>query len=149
MQTLCRAEEAFVVALGPPVAGRLGRLPTIRELLWVLERLDRYGSFGQGAPGAGLSVLEGLLEGHAWAVRWEGAKAPAHLGYFVPALRDIARRWKHTWAPRIKDQRIAEGRREPRRAAGRPGAGPVLGYDPKKARPAPRRRRQRRKGAYS
>lgn len=103
--TLRRAEEAFAAVLGPPPAGRLGHLPTIRELLWVLARLDRYGSFGAGQAGAGISVLEGKLEGQEYLVRWEGAPRPAHLGYFLPALRAEARRWKHTWAPQIKRQR--------------------------------------------
>jgi hypothetical protein len=115
LSTLRRAEEAFVAILGPPPAGRLGDLPTIRELLWTLGRLDRYASFGRGQPGAGLSVLEGKLEGHAWAVRYEGGAVPRHLGYFLPALRAEARRWKHTWAPRIKADRARRGVRQRRR----------------------------------
>jgi len=105
-QTLWQAEQAFAAAVGPPSAGRLGHLPTIRQLLWELARLDRYGSFGQGQPGAGLSVLEGLLE--AQAQRAE--KTPAHLGYFLPALHAEGRRWKHRWAPRIKAARRARRR---------------------------------------
>jgi hypothetical protein len=112
-QTLRRAEESFEAVLGAPVAGRLTALPTIRELLWVLQRLDRYGDQGRGRPGSGLQALEGLLEGQAWSVRFESAPVPKHLGYFLPALKQIARRWKHTWAPSIKAERRACGVRGP------------------------------------
>lgn len=104
-EALQRAEGTFEAFLGPPAAGRLASLPTIRGLLWALGRLDRYGDFGRGRTGVGLDLLEQLLEQHAWAVRYDGANVPRHLGYFVPALRATARRWKHTWAPRIKAQR--------------------------------------------
>ncbi len=130
--TLQGAEDAFVAVLGAPPAGRLGHLPTIRSLLWALARLDRYGSFGQGQPGAGLSVLEGKLEAQEHLVRWGEAVRPAHLGYFLPALRAEAKRWKHTWAPRIKAQRVAAGVR--RAAAHQPVEQPVH------ARPAGGRR---------
>jgi hypothetical protein len=142
LQTLRRAEEIFAAGLGPPSAGPLVHLPSVRRLLWVLERLDRYGDQGQGRAGAGLSVLEGRVEGVAWALRWGEAAAggrPRHLGYFLPELEVEARRWKHRWAPRIKDQRIADGKRPARRKAGRPGRGPAIGFDPRK--PRPRRRR--------
>jgi len=112
-QALWRAELAFAAIFGEPPKGRLRHLPTIRELLWVLQRLDRYGDFGRGRPGAGEAALEGALEAQAYSVRWEGAALPAHLGYFIPALRAEARRWKHTWAPRIKAQRVAAGVRRP------------------------------------
>ncbi|HMD60047.1 MAG TPA: hypothetical protein VKG78_01370 [Opitutaceae bacterium] len=101
--TLARAEEAFVATFGPPSAGRLCHLPTIRQLLWVLSRLDRYADFGRGRAGAGVELLEDRMQDHALA----GAPAPGHLGYFVPALALTAKRWKHTWAPRIKARRRA------------------------------------------
>jgi hypothetical protein len=134
-ETLQRAENAFAAVLGPPAAGRLAHLPTIRELLWVLARLDRYGSFGRGQAGAGLSVLEQKLEAQDHVVRWEGAARPAHLGYFLPALRAEARRWKHTWAPQIKASRR-------RRAGAEAPAGPPPGA----TRPAPQRRSPANRG---
>jgi hypothetical protein len=138
LRTLCRAEEIFAAGLGPPSAGPLVHLPSVRRLLWVLARLDRYGDMGRGQAGAGLSVLEGRVEGLAHALAWgetpRGGR-PRHLGYFLPELEVTARRWKHTWAPRIKDRRIAEGRRARRRAPARPGRGPAIGFDPRKPRP--------------
>jgi hypothetical protein len=122
-ETLRRAEEAFVAVLGPPVAGRLEHLPTIRSLLWALERLDRYGDFGRGRPGAGLDVLEQLLEGQDWSIRREGAVRPRHLGYFVPLLRLRAKRWKHTWAPRLKASRRARRSSPGRAVDGNPRRG--------------------------
>lgn len=142
LQTLCRAEEIFAAGLGEPAAGRLSHLPSIRRLLWVLERLDRYGDHGRGRADAGLSVLEGRVKGMTWALRWGEAPAgsrPRHVGYFLPELEVEARLWKHREAPRIKDQRIAEGKRPARRKTGRPGRGPAIGFDPRK--PRPRRRR--------
>jgi hypothetical protein len=152
-RTLAAAEEAFAARLGtaavfarlgqlegqrPPFVGyslayRLRHLPTIRRLLWALERLDRYAAIGAGRKGAGLEFLAGLIEHH------EGAP-PRSLAYFLPALEETGRRWKHQQAPRIKDRRIAEGKRAPRRAAARPGRGAALGYDPKKTH-FPRSRR--------
>jgi hypothetical protein len=131
-RTLSAAEMAFSDALGPPVAGRLTHLPTIRELLWVLARLDRYCTFsGEPQPGAGLDILQGKLERVAGEVAWgERPAAPRHLGYFVPELRLEARHWKHQTAPRVKDRRIREGRRPARRKAARPGGGPPVGRAP-------------------
>jgi hypothetical protein len=140
-ETLRRAEEAFEVALGPPERGRLGDLPTIRRLLWVLQRLDRYAAQGEGQAGAGMSVLEGQLDAAAYSIRWYQGILPGHLAYFLPELEETARRWKHQWAPKVKDRRIAAGKRAPRRKAGSPGRGAALGFDPKK-----RRRRQRGRG---
>jgi hypothetical protein len=128
LSALARAEEAFAAVLGPPPKGRLRHLPTIRSLLWALARLDRYADFGRGSPGAGLAVLEGKIEVQAHLIRFEGAAAPAHLGYFLPALRAEARRWKHTWAPQIKARR--------RRRA---GVGAPAGTPPGATRPAPQR----------
>jgi hypothetical protein len=113
----------------PPFVGysqayRLRHLPTIRRLLRALDRLDRYAALGAGRQGAGLEMLAGLIEHH------EGAP-PRSLAYFLPALEETARRWKHQQAPRIKDRRIREGKRAPRRTPARPGRGPALGYDPK------------------
>lgn len=114
LRTLGRAERAFEAVLGPPAAGRLCRLPVIRELLWCLARLDRYGDFGRGRAGAGLSVLEARLDGALHDLRYDGSPAPAHLGYFIPPLRAEARRWKHRWAPAVKAEREARGvRRAP------------------------------------
>jgi hypothetical protein len=105
-------------------AYHLRHLPTIRRLLWALERLDRYALFGAGREGAGLELLAGLIECH------EGAP-PRSLAYFLPALEETGRRWKHQQAPKIKDRRIAEGKRPPRRAPASPGRGPALGHDPR------------------
>ncbi len=134
-RTLAAAEEAFCDALGPPIAGRLVHLPSIRGLLWALERLDRYCSFnGKPQPGAGLDTLLGQLEGTAERVAWGELQRPRHLGYFVPGLKKAAREHKHEQAPVRKDRRIREGRRAPRRAAAKPGRCPALGYDPRKRR---------------
>jgi hypothetical protein len=145
-QTLAAAEDAFRCSLGSLAAwqrcqlgepsatgGRLGHLPTARRLLWVLERLDRYADMGAGRKGAGLEVLGQRISTHRHLVDEGQAVVPRHLGYFLPMLEEEARRWKHTWAPRIKDRRIVAGRRPPRRAAGRPGRGPAVGYDPSTA----------------
>jgi hypothetical protein len=134
LSALARAEEAFAAVLGPPPKGRLRHLPSIRSLLWALARLDRYADFGRGRPGAGLAVLEGKIEVQAHLIRFEGAAAPAHLGYFLPALRAEGKRWKHTWAPRIKAER--------RRRAG--VQAPVAPSSP--TRPAPERRPPRNLG---
>jgi hypothetical protein len=112
---------------------RLHHLPTIRQLWWTLERLDRYAALGEGRAGAGLQLLGALIDGHAADVADGLAAAPRHLGYFLPALRAEAKRWKHQQAPKIKDRRIAEGRRRPRRAAGSPGrGGPATGKPPRR-----------------
>lgn len=142
-QTLATAEKAFRCSLRSlemwqhakagamkPGTARLGHLPTVRRLLWVLERLDRYACFGEGRKGTGLEILEQRIVGQRYLVDEGLGVIPDHLGYFLPLLEEEARRWKHTWAPRIKDRRIAAGRRPPRRAAGRPGRGPAVGYDP-------------------
>ncbi len=104
-RTLLRAEEAFAAVLGPPSAGRLRHLPAIRGLLWALARLDRYADQGRGRAGAGLDVLERELAGILDA----GEEPPRHLGYFIPALQAEGRRWKHTWAPRVKAERRSRG----------------------------------------
>jgi hypothetical protein len=163
-RTLRRAEEAFAAVLGPPERGRLQHLPTIRRLLWALQRLDRYADQGQGREGAGLDVLERMLAGECDGlvapasdrqgamrrrgeelIRRHGGESEAlfayhpdlggdresfeavqaargtppvaaptergirHLAYFLPALLEEGRRWKHTWAPRIKAERRARG----------------------------------------
>jgi hypothetical protein len=118
-----------------PTGHRLNHLPSIRQLWWTLERLDRYADLGEGRPGAGLGYLEQLLDGHALDVEQGAAAPPRHLGYFLPALQAEAKRCKHTWAPRVKDRRIREGRRRPRRAAGSPGrGGPATGQRPSRRR---------------
>ncbi len=121
---------------GDAVTGhRLTQLPKIRELWSALQRLDRYADLGEGRTGAGLAFLEHLLDEYAIDVLQGRAAPPRHLGYFIPALQAEAKRWKHTWAPRIKDRRIREGRRRPRRAAGSPGhGGPATGRRPRKRR---------------
>jgi hypothetical protein len=125
-RTLAAAENVFRCSLGflaawqrcergkpSAVAGRLGHLPTVRRLLWVLQRLDRYACMGEGRKGAGLEVLGQRIATHRRLIDEGVAVIPAHLGYFLPILEEEARRWKHTWAPRIKDQRIAAGRPPP------------------------------------
>lgn len=114
---LAELEAAFAERFGFPQDGRLCDPTTIQRLRWVLDRLDRYAVRGEGRAGAGVSVLLGRLDGHVEAVRWDGAPVPRSLAYFIPALRSEARRWKHTWAPQIKAQRVAAGVRPPRRCA--------------------------------
>jgi hypothetical protein len=120
-----RFRRALLLSAERPLAGQelvlLGRLrhvPTVHSLLWALARLDRYADFGRGRAGAGLDVLEQLLERHALDLDAGRAQLPRHLGYFIPELRAIAKRWKHTWAPRVKAEREARGAR-PRRYAAR------------------------------
>lgn len=105
-RTLAAAEALFQKAFGR--RGRLTHPPTIRRFLKAIERLDRYGNFGRGRPGSGLSVLEREIAGILWSLRYENrgsVTVPRHLGYFVPVLRQEARRWKHTWAPSRKAAR--------------------------------------------
>lgn len=130
-----------------PRGSGLGDLPTVRRLWWVLQRLDRYANFGAGSPGAGLQLLEDLIAGHAAEVAEGYGRVPRSLAYFLPELEDEARHQKHTWAPRIKDQRIAEGRRPARRGTPNPGTGgPALGRDPRQPLKPFRGRRRYRKG---
>lgn len=128
----------------------LAHLPTIARLTRALARVDRYGGGELVLPGAGAGqrLLEASMDGIAAAVRHGEAECPAHLGYFLPALEADGRRAKHQQAPKIKDQRITEGRRPPRRGQGKPGRGPAIGADPKQLPTReqlqqPRRRRRR------
>jgi hypothetical protein len=139
LRTLQAAEGLFAARLpGRRSAGRLVSLPRARRLLWVLARLDRYADMGHGRPGAGLDVLERDLEVFAeMQAAGETHALPQHLGYFLPGLEATARRWKHTWAPRIKARRISEGRRATRLSPpGTPGTGgPAQGRPPHKFTP--------------
>jgi len=106
-------EADFERLLGPPLDGRLLHP---ERLLTALRRLDRWADFGQGRCGAGVEVAQRMIENHAerladeWdaysrqlrrAEPWEPAPRvprprPRHLGYFVPALLQLGRRWRRT-----------------------------------------------------
>jgi hypothetical protein len=103
---LAALEAAFVAAFGPPTGGELRHGPTIRRFVWVLARLDRYADMGRGRAGAGQEVAVQRIEALADDLR-RGSRPqpPRHLAYLLPELEAEARRWKHTWAPRIKARR--------------------------------------------
>jgi hypothetical protein len=127
----------------------LAHLPTIATLTRALARVDRYGGGELVGPGAGSGqrLLEAMMDGHAEAVRHGEADCPAHLGYFLPQLEQHGRRAKHQQAPKVKDRRIAEGKRPPRRGQAKPGRGPAIGADPRKL-PSREEIQQRRRRAY-
>lgn len=121
LQRLLAAESVFSDAFwpwsSPALPLRLRSVPKVRELLWVLERLDRYGWRELGRDGtppagkqpAGLHVL-GLLVQEAVEDAAAGRRGqPRHLGYFIPELRAIAKRFKHQQAPRMKRARREKG----------------------------------------
>jgi hypothetical protein len=130
LRALTAAENAFAARFRPALLlsaerpltgqelallGRLRHVPTVQSLLWALARLDRYADFGRGRAGAGQDVLEQLLDRVALDRDAGEGPLPRHLGYFIPELRAVAKRWKHTWAPRIKRRRRqAAGRRTSR-----------------------------------
>lgn len=133
----------------PPPLDCLAHLPTIARLLRALERIDRYGvlEVRSAGAGAGLACLEAMMDAHLEDLAGGRVGCPQHLGYFLPLLEQEGRRAKHHHAPRRKDQRIAEGRRLPRRGQGKPGRGPAIGANPKvlPSREELRRRRRRRR----
>lgn len=112
-------EADFDRLLGPPAAGRLVRP---ERLLIALRRLDRYADFGAGRLGVGVEIARQLLEAHAahladeldeWnrercseAAQRERAaprrrpQPPRHLGYFVPELIKLGRKWRRAHRPR-------------------------------------------------
>jgi hypothetical protein len=117
----------------PPSLDCLAHLPTIARLARALARIDRYGGgeiVGPGA-GAGQRLLEAMMDGYRMRAEAGETAWPQHLGYFLPELEQHARRAKHQQAPGLKDQRIADGARAPRRGQGNPGRGPAIGVDPK------------------
>jgi hypothetical protein len=86
--------------------GGEGPLRASAQLEAALARLDRYADMGSGRAGAGFELAAELVAATSEDLaRGERDAAPRHLGYFVPELRRVARRWKHQQAPRLKATR--------------------------------------------
>ncbi len=123
-------EADFERLLGPPAAGRLARP---ERLVIALRRLDRYAGMGEGKHGVGLQLAQQLLEAQAEDVAdavaaWEreqGAEwlqmqrrsvprrptPPRHLGYFVPELLRVGRKWRRTHRPHRRRERMQQAAR--------------------------------------
>lgn len=130
LQAWLDAEDAFLAQF--PAGERLASLAAVGRLWRALRRIEHYD------PGHILGDvhrrLATYIAGHAEMIQKEPGEwvVPRSVAYWIPRLEAEGRRLKHAYAPRLKDQRIAEGKRRPRRKPGNPGrGGPAVGRDPR------------------
>lgn len=90
-----RVDRRRLIAAFEGGLGRSARFHPDRHgprLDWAVATIDAFSDFGRGRDGAGVELLEQMIEGHAFDERDGRAdRDVGSLAYFVPILEEVAR----------------------------------------------------------